>query len=91
MNNKPDETAESDFERVFRQIIETQDPSWDGNCECKECYWNMWHPTRRSDSKQCTSETLGEVRMTPNTAACPSYWSYAVACGVEKGSTEATE
>lgn len=25
MNNKPDETAESDFERVFRQIIETQD------------------------------------------------------------------
>ncbi|GAV11460.1 hypothetical protein PBN151_1389 [Paenibacillus sp. NAIST15-1] len=74
----------NDIERVMRKICETQDDSWNGECSCLDCYWNMNHPTKRPDDKQCVSEDLADTRMIPNTVECPSYWSFTFACGVSK-------
>lgn len=74
----------NDFERVFQEIAEVQG-EWNGSCTCKECYWNMWHPTKRPDQKTCVSESLADTKMEPNTTDCPSYWSFVDACGVAKG------
>ena len=54
---------------------------WNGECSCVECYWNMWHPTmadgryNNDESKVCISESLTELKMTPNTNLCEGYWS----------------
>lgn len=73
------------FEEVFTKIAETQDSEWNFQCSCKECYWNFWEPELRPDRTDCVSESLGDMKMQPNTTECPSYWSYEVACGVAKG------
>ena len=72
------------IEEVFRRISATQDPNWNGECSCTDCYWNMWHPDR-TDTTTCVSESLGDTKMMPDTTDCPSYWSYEVACGIGKG------
>lgn len=75
----------SDIERVFAKIAAVQDPEWGGKCTMIECYWNLYHPENRSDRSECTSESLTDTKMIPSTCQCPSYWSYAEACGHNKG------
>jgi hypothetical protein len=75
----------NDIEAVFAKIAEVQDSSWNGKCTKLDCYWNMWNPKNYPEDSQCTSESLADTRMIPNTCQCPSYWSYAVACGHNKG------
>jgi hypothetical protein len=82
MNNQ--ENILEDMERVFKQIAETQG-EWDGQCSCTDCYWNMYHPIKRAERTDCTSESLSDTKMAPNTKECPSYWSFEEACGVSKG------
>jgi len=74
----------NDIKRVMQQIEEIQG-DWDGKCSCTECYWNMYHPHKREDRRECVSESLADTKMIPNSDKCPSYWSYAEACGVSKG------
>lgn len=76
--------ALDDFDKLFQTIAEVQG-DWNGLCSCKDCYWNMWHPTKRSDNTACVSESLADTKMEPNTTECPSYWSFEEACGVVKG------
>lgn len=73
-----------DMERVMRQAAEIQG-EWDWKCSCTECYWNMYHPTKGPDRNECVSESLADTKMMPNSTECPSYWSYATACGRPKG------
>ena len=60
--------------------IEKVQGEWDGGCSCVDCYWNMWHPTmadgryNNDESKTCVSESLTELKMTPNTNLCEGYW-----------------
>lgn len=80
-----------DLGRVMAMIIAVQDPAWDMKCDMKECYWNMHHPQQRPDRSECTSESLADTRMIPNTCQCPLYWSYAEACGLSKGEVSKCE
>lgn len=73
------------IEEVMTAIVETQGEEWDGLCDRKECYWNMFHPIRNPEDRQCVSESLTDTKMIPNTANCPGYWGYEVACGCKKG------
>lgn len=61
---------------------------WDGTCSCTGCYWNMWNPnskyTNSESSKVCVSESLDELKMTPNTTDCEGYYSFKEACGMTK-------
>lgn len=70
--------------------IETIQGEWEGyKCSIKECYWNMWNPNYdylcNDDSAICVSESLGEIKMTPDSTQCKGYWSYEEACGCNKG------
>ncbi|MEC0241998.1 hypothetical protein P4H66_19530 [Paenibacillus dokdonensis] len=76
-----------DMNRVFAKIDEMQG-DWDGKCSCKECYWNMYHPTKRPDRTICVSESLSDTKMAPNSKECPSYWSYVEAVGKPKEDKE---
>lgn len=73
-----------ELDQMMTKIAEMQG-DWDGRCSCTDCYWNMYHPTKRADNIQCVSESLCDTVMTPNTKECPTYWSYEIACGKPKG------
>jgi len=75
-----------DLEKLIEDIEWIQDPNWDGSCNRKECYWNLYHPNSIfSDSESCVSESLADIVMTPNSKECKGYWDYEVACGCKKG------
>ncbi|MGN4291047.1 hypothetical protein [Bacillus cereus group sp. MYBK87-2] len=71
-----------EFEALFTKIAQVQGGQ-DLTCSCTECYWNMYSPSR-PNSKSCTSESLADFKMTPNSTDCKSYWSYTEACGHPK-------
>lgn len=73
-----------DIDQVMAQI-ENMQGNWDGLCSCTDCYWNMYHPIKREDSRECVSESLADTKMQPNAKECPSYWSYQEAIGKPKG------
>jgi len=73
-----------DMGQLLQQASETQG-DWNWKCSCTDCYWNMYHPTKRPDRTDCVSESLADTKMAPNTKECPSYWSYEEACGELKG------
>lgn len=75
-----------EIDKLMTQIEQTQD-DWDGKCNRKECYWNLWRPNSMWDNKEsmvCVSESLSDTIMTPDSKQCPSYWDYEIACGCRK-------
>jgi hypothetical protein len=77
-----------EINKMMEKIDEVQE-NQDLNCNCGECYWNMWNPYSKywnnEESKICVSESLTYFKMTPNSTDCKGYWSYEEACGRKKG------
>ena len=73
---------------LMNKIESVQDKNWNGTCDCKGCYWNMWNPKSKynnnEESKVCVSESLDEIVMTPNTTGCEGYYDFKEACGMNK-------
>lgn len=74
---------------MMTKIEEVQGEWAGGQCNIKECYWNMWNPKYEhfydDESAICVSENLTEIKMTPNSTSCKGYWSYEEDCGCKKG------
>ncbi|HHQ8913456.1 TPA: hypothetical protein ACSVZR_003718 [Bacillus cereus] len=71
-----------EFEALFTKIAHVQG-NQDLTCSCTECYWNMYSPSR-PNSKDCTSESLADFKMTHNSTEFKGYWDYTEACGHPK-------
>lgn len=68
-----------EIKEMFDEVRKLQG-EWDGGCSRTDCYWNLWHPTMAGgvyndeESKVCVSESLVDLKMTPNTDLCKGYW-----------------
>lgn len=83
--HKKGHRIKNEFEVLFQKIETVQGNEWNGLCNRIDCYWNMWHPYKNPVDLQCVSESLSDYKMMPNTRDCPSYLSYEVFCGINKG------
>lgn len=62
------EEVGKDFIETIKKIGDMQEGQ-DLTCSCTDCYWNYIQ-----SNNQCISESLSEIKMTPNSLDCKGYW-----------------